>query len=89
MKTVEDEWVLQLRPRPSETVTIEMPREAWEALRQVAERRDMSPQALIKLYVGQGLRLDLAEQIAGPELPGPPADVTHDPPRTRRKTRSK
>jgi hypothetical protein len=89
MRTVEEEAALKIRPRPSEAVTIEVPKETLEALRRVAESRDMSPQALIKFYVGQGLRHDLAEQFVDPASKPDPVDAAIDPPKTRRKARSR
>jgi hypothetical protein len=51
---------LRLRPRAVESVSLEIPVEALAALRKVAARRDMSSQGLLKSYIGQGLRQDLA-----------------------------
>ena len=59
MKTDEKEFAVQIRPRPTETVTIEIPKNTIEALKKVALKRDMSYQALLKFYIGQGLRQDL------------------------------
>ncbi len=65
MKTPEQEQPeLQLRPRETETVQLEVPRDALASLDRVAEHRDMSRDALLKLYVGQGLRQDLSKQYA-------------------------
>lgn len=49
---------LRLRPRPSESVTLSIPLDALEKVRELAAARDMSPEALLKLYIGQGLRQD-------------------------------
>jgi hypothetical protein len=51
---------LRLRPREAESVTLTIPAEALAALREVAATRDMSAEALMKLYIGQGLRQDTA-----------------------------
>jgi len=51
---------LQLRPRATEPVTLAIPSDTLATLRQVAATRDMSPEALMKLYIGQGLRQDAA-----------------------------
>lgn len=51
---------LHIRPRPTETVSLEIPKDTLESLKKVAARRDMSYQALLKFYIGQGLRQDLA-----------------------------
>lgn len=60
----EEGFALRFRPRPRTPVTIEMPVDALASLEKVAASRDMSVEALIKLYVGQGLRQDLAKLFA-------------------------
>jgi hypothetical protein len=60
MKKDKTEFELHIRPRPNETVTLKIPKDTLEALKKVAIRRDMSYQVLLKLYIGQGLRQDLA-----------------------------
>lgn len=60
MKMREQKAEFQIRPRPTETVSLEIPIDTLESLKKVAAKRDMSHQALIKFYVGQGLRQDLA-----------------------------
>lgn len=50
-----------LRPRPAETLSLQVPRDVVASLQKVAASRDMSVNALLKLYVGQGLRQDLAK----------------------------
>lgn len=49
-----DAFELHLRPRSTETVALSIPTEALTAIREVAETRDMSPEALMKLYIGRG-----------------------------------
>ena len=56
-----EEPALRLRPRPTEIISIEIPVDALDTLRHVATNRDMSIQALLKLYIGQGLRQDAAQ----------------------------
>ena len=51
---------MKLYPRASTIVTLEMPTDSYETLTQVAKNRDMSPDALLKFYIGQGLRQDAA-----------------------------
>ena len=60
MKTLKENSELYIRPRPTESVSIEIPVDTLASLKKVAAKRDMSDQALIKFYVGQGLREDLA-----------------------------
>ncbi len=57
MKKPEPE--LHIRHRPSQTISIRIPTDTLASLKKVAESRDMSYQALIKLYIGHGLRQDL------------------------------
>lgn len=54
---------LRLRPRLTDDVTLSVPKDTLALLQKVAEERDMGVEALIKLYVGQGLRNDLARQF--------------------------
>ena len=60
MKKPKEKSELHIRPRPTETVTIKIPEDTLESLKKVAVKRDMSYQALLKFYIGQGLRQDLA-----------------------------
>lgn len=60
MKEPEEEFPLRFHPRETETVSLAIPKDVLVSLQQVAAQRDMSSQALLKLYVGQGLRQDLA-----------------------------
>jgi hypothetical protein len=64
MEKSEEEFVLQLRPRPVTTVSIQIPVDTLASMEKVAASRDMSLQALIKFYIGQGLRQDLAKLFA-------------------------
>ncbi|KYC36077.1 hypothetical protein WA1_40780 [Scytonema hofmannii PCC 7110] len=61
MNKLEEEFTLQLHRRPKETVSLEMPADTLESLKKVAAYRDMSVEALLKFYIGQGLRQDLAK----------------------------
>jgi len=63
MKT-EEGFELRFRPRAAETVSIEIPKDALDSLKKVAAIRDMSYQALLKFYIGQGLRQDLSRLFA-------------------------
>lgn len=44
---------LQIHPCPKETVSIEIPKDTLEALQKIADSRDMSLAALLKLYIGR------------------------------------
>jgi hypothetical protein len=61
MNKPEEELTLQLHPRPKQTVSLEIPSDTLESLKKVAASRDMSLEALLKFYIGQGLRQDLAK----------------------------
>ena len=50
----------KIRTRPTKMVSIRIPEDTLEGLKKVALHKDMGYQALIKFYVGQGLRTDLA-----------------------------
>ena len=60
----EEGFEVRFRSRDVKTVSIQMPVEALASLEKVAANRDTSAEALIKLYVGQGLRQDLSKQFA-------------------------
>lgn len=55
---------LKLRSRPSTTVQLKVPTDSYENLEQIAAARDMSVDALIKLYISHGPRQDLAQRFA-------------------------
>ncbi|TAG91641.1 MAG: hypothetical protein EAZ09_17595 [Oscillatoriales cyanobacterium] len=64
MKTSEEELEFKPRPRATETVSLDMPKDALESLKKVAASRDMSLEALLRFYIGQGLRQDLTNIFA-------------------------
>ncbi len=64
MKKTEEGFVLQIRSRPKTTVSIQIPVDTLASIEKVAANRDTSSQALIKFYIGQGLRQDLAKLFA-------------------------
>lgn len=51
---------MTVQPRETKAITLNIPLEALESLRKIAAKRDMSEQALLKFYIGQGLREDLS-----------------------------
>ena len=61
MNKPEEEFTLQLHPRIQEKVSLDIPTDTLASLKKVAASRDMSCEALLKLYIGQGLRQDLAK----------------------------
>ena len=64
MNNPEAEINLQLRPRITKTVSIEIPTDTLESLTKIAKNRDMSVEALLKFYIGQGLRADLTKAFS-------------------------
>ena len=64
MQNPDEEVTLRVRPRPTEPVSINIPVDTLDTLKRVAHNRDMSVEALLKLYVGQGLRQDAAQLYA-------------------------
>lgn len=55
---------LVFRPRPTQPVTIAIPVDTYGSLTRMAAERNMSIDALLKLYIGQGLRADLSKYFA-------------------------
>lgn len=65
MKKVKDETLeLNFYRRPSESVVIPIPIDTLGSIHEIAEERDMSVEALIKFYIGQGLRQDIARTFS-------------------------
>ena len=61
MEKTEEGFALHLRSRSVSTVSLQIPVDTLASLEKVAASRDMSPQALMKFYIGQGLRQDLTK----------------------------
>src|ERR687885_507995 len=61
MNKPNEEFELCLRPRVTETVSIEIPADTLESLKKVAASQDMSVDALLKFYIGKSLRQDLVK----------------------------
>lgn len=61
MSQIEEEIKLHIKPRATEAVFLQIPVDAMRSLEQVAISRDMSLEALLKFYIGQSLRQDLAK----------------------------
>ena len=64
MNKPEDEYSLKLHPRLEETISLDLPKDTLAAIKKVAANRDMSYEALLKLYIGQGLRQDLTKMFS-------------------------
>ncbi|WP_216595568.1 hypothetical protein [Myxosarcina sp. GI1] len=52
---------LKLKSRSTETVSISIPTDTLKSVQKVANCRDMSLEALLKFYIGKGLRQDLSK----------------------------
>ena len=61
MSNNHEELKLQLRPRVTEVVSLNIPTDTLASLKEVAASKDMSVEALLKFYIGQGLRQDIAK----------------------------
>ncbi len=61
MNQIEENIKLQVKPRATETVLLQIPVDAMRSLEEVAASRDMSIDALLKFYIGNGLREDSAK----------------------------
>jgi hypothetical protein len=64
MSNSEENIQLHIQLRPVEVIDLRIPVDTIELLRAVAASRGMSLDALLKFYVGQGLRQDLAVLIS-------------------------
>lgn len=64
MNNPKAEIKLQFRPRIMETVSIEIPTDTLASLQKIVAIRDMSVEALLKFYIGQGLRADLTKAFS-------------------------
>jgi hypothetical protein len=61
MNNNHEELKIQLRPRVTEVVSLNIPTDTLASLAEVAASRDMSVEALVKFYIGQALRQDIAK----------------------------
>jgi hypothetical protein len=55
---------LFMTPRPSKSVSLSVPLDTFSNIERIAASRDMAPEALMKLYIGQGLRQDSAQSFS-------------------------
>ena len=59
-RELEEDLEIKFHPRETESISIDVPEDAFNSLKQVAAGRDMSVKALLKFYIGRGLRQDIA-----------------------------
>ncbi|MGF1672778.1 MAG: hypothetical protein ACFCUV_03725 [Rivularia sp. (in: cyanobacteria)] len=64
MNKPEEELELQSKSPTTATVAIQIPIDTLEPLKKVAQSRNTSPEALLRFYIGQGLRQDLAKILS-------------------------
>lgn len=60
----EEGFDLKVRSRNSKPVTLHIPADTLASLEKLATGRDMSVEALLKLYIGQAMRQDLTKLSA-------------------------
>ena len=56
----EEDFELKFYPQETEEISISIPKLTVEALENVAKKKDLPLKALLKFYIGQGLRQDLS-----------------------------
>ena len=54
MNKPNDAITLTIKPRPSEKVSLSIPKDTLQHLKAIAQNQDMSLEALLKFYIGQG-----------------------------------
>ena len=60
----EEGFDLKIRSRNSKPVTVHVPVDTLASLEKIAAGRDMAVEALLRLYIGQSMRQDLAKLSA-------------------------
>ena len=60
----EEGFVLKFYTRETKEITLEISVDTLEALEKKAKEKDLPLEALLKFYIGQGLRQDLSEEEA-------------------------
>lgn len=65
-KKIMTEEGFELKPyaEEKEEITISIPKLTLEALEKIAKKKDLPLKAIIKFYIGQGMRQDLSEEEA-------------------------
>jgi hypothetical protein len=66
MNNLTHEFTLKVCPRPQEYISLSIPTDTLASLKKIAASRNLFDEALLKLYIGQGLRQDLAKQLGDP-----------------------
>ncbi|CAN5623437.1 hypothetical protein BH24ACI2_BH24ACI2_15580 [soil metagenome] len=60
----EEGFVLKFYPRKTKEISLQLSTDVVDLLRKKAEEREMPLEALLKFYIGQGLRQDLSKEEA-------------------------
>jgi len=60
----EEGFALKFYPRETKEIPLEISADTLEILEKKAKEKDLSLKALLKFYIGQGLRQDLSEEEA-------------------------
>lgn len=61
-------YILKFREQETVNIDLEIPKRVLSSLEKIAAKRDMPVEAVLKFYIGQGLRNDLANDVAGDVL---------------------
>ncbi len=59
-----EDYILTIKPRPSETVSIKIPLDTLKKLQEIANNRNMSVESLIRFYIGNNLREEISQQFS-------------------------
>ena len=59
-----DDIEQRIKPRLQEEIMLSIPTDVRKSLQAMAAKRNMSEQALLKFYIGQGLRQDISQHFA-------------------------
>ncbi len=63
-KSKDEPIELNFHRRASESVVLSIPVDTLDSIRKIAQDRDMSMESLLKFYIGQGLRQDIAKAFS-------------------------
>ena len=59
-----DDIEQHIKPRLQEEIVLSIPTDVHKSLQTIAEKQNMSEQALLRFYIGQGLRQDISQHFA-------------------------
>lgn len=59
---------LSIRSRPTTSISLDIPTDTLQTIEQIALHQNTSVEALLKRYIGYGLRQDVAQQFANQVL---------------------